>query len=266
MIITRDLAAKVLDVVDAGLCRGLGEATPGKMCVEAAVCYALGLPHGDCPPCVAPSLRAIAIRLNDQWSLNTVRTKGLRRLAVAQLGSAGHLDEREFVQRVLAHAIGIIAPLALRSASFILKNEGYKAALLEAAMRCEKEKTTQAVYDAGELAAGAALDARDARDALAARGAIDAAAAAVAVIVDASGRAAWQTPVVCSDLVTIACCYASNASAAHAAEAYANPARAAAEATYARDSVLSDYAEAIVRILIEMKTPGCQWLDLCEVG
>jgi hypothetical protein len=41
--ITRDIATKVLETVDAGLVSGVGEPKPGLMCVEAAVCYALGL-------------------------------------------------------------------------------------------------------------------------------------------------------------------------------------------------------------------------------
>jgi hypothetical protein len=41
--VTEELSRKVLEVVDAGLVSGMGEPTPGKMCVEAAVCYAMGL-------------------------------------------------------------------------------------------------------------------------------------------------------------------------------------------------------------------------------
>src|SRR5690242_2169860 len=95
--ITREIAAKVLATVDAGLVNGVGKPVPGQMCVEAAVCFALGLPHGDEPPCVAPALRSLKIRLNDSaWSSAQARATGLRRLALAQLGSAGALDEEEF--------------------------------------------------------------------------------------------------------------------------------------------------------------------------
>ena len=80
--ITRDIAAKVLHIVDQGLSKGLGEQAPGQMCVEAAVCYALGLPHGDDPGCVSPALRRLKIGLNDaNWSSPQARAKGLRRLA-----------------------------------------------------------------------------------------------------------------------------------------------------------------------------------------
>src|SRR5258708_5760559 len=91
-------AKKVLEVVDAGLSSGIGKSKPGSMCVEAAVCFALGLPHGDDPGCVSLALRELKIRLNDNpWSSNEERAKGLRRLAVAQLGSKGELDEIEFI-------------------------------------------------------------------------------------------------------------------------------------------------------------------------
>lgn len=53
MEITREIASKVLEVVDAGLVKGLGQPLPGQMCVEAAVCFAMGLPHSDEPTCVA---------------------------------------------------------------------------------------------------------------------------------------------------------------------------------------------------------------------
>jgi len=107
--ITQKIAKKVLETVDAGLLRGIGEPEPGRMCVEAAVCYALGLPHGDHPPCVSTLLRDIKIILNDQkWSSDKARAKGLRRLALAQLGSenisATKLDAqiKEFIlQKIL---------------------------------------------------------------------------------------------------------------------------------------------------------------------
>src|SRR5690349_6337189 len=102
--ITREIAAKVLKVVDAGLSDGLGTRKPGEMCVEAAVCYALDLPHGDDPGCVAPTLRSLKIRLNDSnWSSKKARAAGLRRIALAQLGSKDHLDEKEFVRRLVDH-------------------------------------------------------------------------------------------------------------------------------------------------------------------
>src|SRR5207249_4356268 len=64
-------AQKCLAVIDAGLVSGLGQPKPGKMCVEAAICYALGLPHSDNPGCVSKSIRSFKISLNDkEWSSN----------------------------------------------------------------------------------------------------------------------------------------------------------------------------------------------------
>jgi len=50
-------------------------------------------------------------------------------------------------------------------------------------------------------------------------------------------------------------CFSARAAAADAAYA-------AAYAAAAQDRVLADFAERVVQILIDMKAPGCQWLDL----
>src|SRR5271166_1406721 len=118
--ITEVIARKVLDTVDAGLVGGVGNPVPGQMCVEAAVCYALGLPHGDNPKCVAPALRALKIRLNDSnWSSPASRAAGMRRLAVAQLGSYGVLNEKEFVSRV-AYTAAKAAYAASAAAAYVV--------------------------------------------------------------------------------------------------------------------------------------------------
>ncbi len=112
--ITAKVASKVLEVVDAGLSSGLGTATPGSMCVEAAVCYAMGEPHTDQPRCVLHSVRDLKIALNDhfRWAevdastaslaglnleaVKAERSKGLRRLAIAQLGSMGKITREKW--------------------------------------------------------------------------------------------------------------------------------------------------------------------------
>src|SRR5580700_4117983 len=101
MKITREIAKKVLDTVDAGLSKGLGKPRPGEMCVEAAVNFALGLPHGDKPlDCVAKSLNNLKIVINDTYFSKERRTKGLRKLAILQLGTATGFDEVEFATRL----------------------------------------------------------------------------------------------------------------------------------------------------------------------
>ena len=153
MEITRETALKVLEVVDVGLVSGVGNPKPGQMCVEAAVCYAMGLPHGDDPECVSRALRSLKIWLNDsQWSSDMARAKGLRRLALAQLGSRDVLDDREFARRVAELAIRKQVPRALRAAASIQKDAGHKAKLLDAATKCEKEPTRQSALEAKSAA------------------------------------------------------------------------------------------------------------------
>lgn len=116
--LTIDDARKVLEVVDHGLCSGLGKPIPGQMCVEAAVCFALGQEHGDEPDCVSSAVRACKIRLNDSnWSSDQARAKGMRRMAIAQLGTAGVIDDVAFAKRLAELTIRRIVPLALRDAA-----------------------------------------------------------------------------------------------------------------------------------------------------
>lgn len=103
-----EVAKKVLEVVDAGLVAGVGKPVPGQMCVEAAVCYAMGLPHGDEPTCVSPAIRALKIRLNDAtWSSPQARAAGMRKLAVLQLGTREGFDDLEFVRRVAMYVVNV---------------------------------------------------------------------------------------------------------------------------------------------------------------
>jgi hypothetical protein len=170
MEITETIARKVVEVVDAGLVSGVGKPIPGQMCVEAAVCYAMGLPHGDEPSCVAPSLRRLKIALNDKaWSSPQARAKGLRRLAVAQLGSAGVLDEAEFRRRVVDVTIRKAVPVGLRAAASMKGNAAFTERLEATAVRCEHEGTRAAceharaiAWDADAAADDAALRAGDA--------------------------------------------------------------------------------------------------------
>src|SRR5215469_861985 len=240
MTITREIAEKVRDTVAAGLSNGVGNPMPGQMCVEAAVCYALGLPHGDDPGCVTQSLRRLKIRLNDaRWSSNQARASGLRRLAIAQLASAGVLDKRAFVQRLAELTIRRMVPIALRAASKL--NPRNADALEAAAVRCEREGTVESARAARTAAYAAA--------AYAAAAAAYAAAAYAAAADDAVAAAA------------AAAAADADAAAAYAAAAYDDAAAAADAADAERDRILSQFAEWVVEILIDLKAPGCQFLD-----
>jgi hypothetical protein len=256
--INESLARRVLEVVDAGLVHGMGAPEPGKMCVEAAVCFAMGLPHSDEPTCVAPALRRLKIRLNDsRWSSDRARAKGLRRLAIAQLGSAGALDEKEFAKRCARLAIQTSVPTALRAAASIAKGER-KERLLAAADLCEREPTEANARSAKDAAATYAADAA-AYAAYAAYGAADAAAAYAAYAATYAAYGAADAASSAADAYAAA--YAAADAAADAA-AYA--------ATYAADAAadrsLAAFAEGVVQILIEMNAPGCQYLWITESG
>jgi len=270
MQVTNEIAQKVLSVVDAGLVNGLGKPQPGQMCVEAAVCYALGLPHGDDPKCVAPSLRHLKIKLNDShWSSAKARAAGLRRLALVQLGSAGTLDEKEFVARCAMLSIRTCVPVALRAAA--TRFEGEKSdALLEAANRCEAEPTLENAWHAREAAfcaahadaayaAAAAADAADAAStaSTASKAAFRAARSDSAYAAAASANAAAVASANAASAADAAASYA----ASYAAEATASAADASA---FGADKILSDFAEGVVQILIDMDVPGVQWLSLTE--
>jgi hypothetical protein len=261
MDITREIAEIVRDTVDAGLVKGVGVAEPGKMCVEAAVCYALGLPHGDDPGCVSSALRRLKIRLNDSnWSSDTARAKGLRRLALAQLGSAGVLDDREFARRVVEMTIRKAVPVGLRAAA--RRNPKHAAALEAAAVRCETEGTREAARE-GERVAAAAYAAY----AAAAAAAYAAAAAAADAAADAAyaAYAAYAAAAAADAAAAYAAYAAADAAAAYAA-ADADADADADAAARTRDRVLADYAEWVVEILIGMQAPGCQWLDLVPLA
>jgi hypothetical protein len=79
-MITPEIRQRVVDAITPGLVSGLGVAEPGRMCVEAAVCWALGEKHGDTPSCVDPVDRRWSIALNDAgWPSNMGRFVNVER-------------------------------------------------------------------------------------------------------------------------------------------------------------------------------------------
>lgn len=100
-------------ILERGLCKGQG--TRKQMCVEAAVCVALDLPFGDEPSCVTKEIRNIKIAINDlNWSSSTARAKGLRNLGIAQVGSKGVVDGKEFKTKLKEKIVKVLIPSLLR--------------------------------------------------------------------------------------------------------------------------------------------------------
>jgi hypothetical protein len=192
--LSKDIAQKVLATVDAGLCSGKGKPVPGQMCVEAAVCFALGEPHGDEPSCVGAAVRSAKIALNDSgWSTNEARAKGMRRIAIAQLGS-DTIDQQKFASTLAELTIRKIVPIALREAAKLHPVLSHQEALSAAASRCEQEGTRDAAR-AAAYAANAAIAAANAAIA-AAYAAIAAANAAAYAAIAAANAAAYAASAV----------------------------------------------------------------------
>jgi hypothetical protein len=178
----------------------------------------------------------------------------MRRLALAQLGSKGVIDDVEFAKQVSLLVIRVNVPLALRAAANLF-DDTHKAALLSAATECEKNPSESAARSAAESAAESARSAAwsaawsawsAARSAeLAAESAAESAARSAE---SAARSAAWS---------------AAARAAARSAESSAWSAESSAWP--ARDEILSAFAEGVVQILVDMKAPGCEWLSLTEV-
>jgi hypothetical protein len=243
-VINRDVAKKVLKTVDKGLSKGLGNPVPGGMCVEAAVCYAMGMPHGDEPVCVGSAFRSYKICINDaNWSSPEARAKGMRRVAIAQLGS-DKLNQLEAAKELTLQVTKQLLPIALRAAAKM--NQSHADALEVAAVDCESLVGFGGVTVAAYAAADAAAD-----------------VAAYAAAYAAADVAAYAAADAAADVAAYAAARA--ARAAYAAANAARAAYAAADAAYAgQDEILSKAAEIAVQVLIKMGAEGCDWLDLTE--
>ena len=259
--ITLEQARRVLEVVDAGLCSGLGQPTPGQMCVEAAVCYALGQPHGDEPECVAPAVRAFKIALNDAaWSDNAARAAGMRRIAIAQLGTAGRIDETQFAQELALQTVRQILPIALRATASPHPDAAHKAALEGAASACEAVLDLSA---ADSAAYSAYLTARLAYSAAySADSAARSAAYSAAYSAYSAARSAYSA--YSADSALYSALYLAVDSAVDSAYSAADSAYSAADSA-ARNKVLSLMAEIGVQALRVAGAAGVKLMDkLCQ--
>lgn len=150
-MMTIDIAGLVPEIdriLSRGLRRGFGRET-GQVCVEAAVCEAMGLPRGDDPGCVDPDVLSYEIHLNDgHWSSPEARARGMRDLAIAQLETKGFLKSGEFGRKMAEKTIRVLIPTMFRE---VFPSD---PACQHAADRCERE--------GGEAAARTAVGAANA--------------------------------------------------------------------------------------------------------
>ena len=129
---------KYCEINSRGFSYGMGEPY-GQMCVEAAVCTALGLPFGDDPQCVEEAVRSFKIRLNDApWSTEEARAEGLKLLGIAQVGSLGVVSGKEFYTRMYLKIVTRVLPGYLRKYYSNLYQVEDLPKLFEAVDRLEK--------------------------------------------------------------------------------------------------------------------------------
>lgn len=161
--INDETVGKLLDIADRGFCSGLGTAN-SLVCVEAAWYLARGgdpSALSDQNECVGSSVRAFRIPLNDKrWSSPKARAAGMRRLALAGLGSA-HLDQATFSRLLAVGFIREILPIALRAAADLHPAEKHQAAMRTAADRCAALPADAAAAAARYAAAAARYARRD---------------------------------------------------------------------------------------------------------
>lgn len=220
--ITKEHVDRINDYLDAGLPVGLGSRERGRMCVEAVVSVVTQNKLTDRPVCVASSIRDLAVTLNDsKWSSNQARAEGLRRFAIAQLGTYGKIDENEFSRRVAKFATQTCVATALRAAASVC-SEPHKSKLLGCALECEREGTVKTAN----------------AEAYAAK--------STAHVANAANAVAYAVYVAKVAKVANAVYVAKVANAA------------------ARDRILTDFANGVADILVEMGTEGSKWLDFAE--
>src|ERR1700685_3706327 len=129
-------------ILSRGLSRGVGS-RDNTMCIEAAICTVMGLPHGDDPGCVTPSVMSFKVRLNDsRWSSPEARAQGLYQLGLAQLDSLGVVDSVEFAKAISNSTIRVLIPTLFRD---VLSGHSN---CMAAADICAMKPTADAAYAA----------------------------------------------------------------------------------------------------------------------
>jgi len=217
MKITDEIRDRITTAIAPGLVSGLGQPEPGQMCVEAAICWSMGEPHGDRPTCVASPDRDYAVAINDSaWSSPAIRAKHMLPLALAQLGTAG-TDRTAWEARVLEGTIRRVLPLSLRAAARVHPDATHQAALIAAADRCDADGTREAARSA----CNAANAARSTYNAVYAAYAADA-NAAYAACAAANAAYAYAVYAAYADAASLAAALAAD-------DAYADAAAAAAD-------------------------------------
>ena len=200
------------------------------------------------------------IQLNDSaWSSDKARGAGIYGASPCQLSSAGVVADVDFVRRVVEMTIRRFIPIALRAAASIHPLAEHKVAMEKPRYSVNKPRPWIARRRRRRRRRRAGRRAGRWRRAGAAGWAAEAAGRAAGWAVEAAGRAAGRAAEAAE---VVGCAVEAVGSVAGRA---ADRAAGSVAGRAAQDKLLSDFAEGVVQVLIEMKAPGCQWLNLVPV-
>jgi len=109
-MVTRESCLRLLNLIDKGLSSGLGRSTSSRMNIESCTQFA-GLIYDKY---VSKDVGIFTAELNDSenWHTNLNRVKGMRKLALAQLGSS-KIDSSKFCENLALETIRKIVPIVL---------------------------------------------------------------------------------------------------------------------------------------------------------
>lgn len=114
---------------------GTGEQLPAWRCESYTFYYPL-LPHDDDTKCVGWAVRYLVFHINNrEWSSDEARAAGLRKLAVAQLGS-DQLDQFRFAELVALKTVQKLCPLLFAELAKLAETDEDRESMKSAGRDC----------------------------------------------------------------------------------------------------------------------------------
>lgn len=196
--------------------------------------------------------------------------RSVRRLGVAQIGSAGVLDEERFVANLSRMVISSVLPAALRVAAECAAPRE-EDNLRRVAVRCEMDPCAENARLASDVADRAWTDARDKRARLSAlaAGIAGSRAAAAAGLTRIAFPVEWRAGKAASALIEvvqsiqhgIASMRVDGENGSESNRAAVKP-----DVAYASRGTFTRFVDGVVEILGDMGAPGCRLLWMADDG
>lgn len=255
--ISKEVVLLIIADLERQLASSAENSVAGRMIVQQAVCAAFAERYLETPSTVAPMLSAVTIGLNNAtWSSDFECGKGMRRLAIAQLGTAKDFDSNRFLYCLAGVLVRKWLPRLLRHmAEFDKVNESQ---FLQAANRVALDGSFEAVRSA-VLCVGKACLLVDSENGLALVGEmfVQLALCAASAADNSKLLSGWcltagsENDSCTTKAMTYLLSRAIGLVAAQSGDAIG-------------DELLSEFAEDVVVILATMKTPGSKFLYLAQ--